>query len=60
MLSGYLIKHELVLLSSPETRNWQALVVGSFILLTLLTLVGLRLRQNRRKKFDNLKAIPYK
>ncbi len=60
VLSGYLIKHELVLLSSPETRNWQALVVGIFILITLLTLVGLRLRQNQRKKFDKLKAVPYK
>jgi len=60
VLSGYLIKHELMLLSSAETRNWQALVVGAFILLTLLTLVGLRLRQNRRKKFDKLKAVPYK
>ena len=59
VLSGYLIKHELVLLSSPDTRGWQALVIGAFILLTLLVLVGLRLRQNRRKKFEKLKAVPY-
>lgn len=59
VFSGYLIKHELVLLSSPDTRGWQALIIGAFILLTVLTLVGLRIRQNRRKKFEKLKAVPY-
>lgn len=60
VLAGYLIKHEVILLSSPETRTWQALVIGGFILLFTLVFILLRIRQNRRKKFRVLKAVPYK
>ena len=60
VLTGYLIKHEVILLTSPETRTWQALAVGGFILLFALVFILLRLRQNRRKKFSKLKAVPYK
>lgn len=60
VLTGYLIKHEVILLSSPETRTWQALAVGGFILLFALTFILLRIRQNRRKKFRALKVIPYR
>ena len=61
VLTGYLIKHEVILLSSPETRNWQALVIGGFILLFLLVFILLRIRQNRRKKFTMLnEVVPYK
>jgi len=28
VVTGYLIKHEVILLSAPETRTWQALVIG--------------------------------
>lgn len=59
ILSGYLIKHEVILLSSPETRNWQALVIGGFIILFALVFILLRIRQNRRKKFKVLKVVPY-
>ena len=59
VLTGYLIKHEVILLSAPETRTWQALVIGAFILLFILTFILIRLRQNRRKKFNALKQIPY-
>lgn len=59
VLTGYLIKHEVILLSAPETRTWQALVIGGFILLFILVFILLRIRQNRRKKFKMLKAVPY-
>jgi len=58
VLTGYLIKHEVILLSAPETRTWQALVIGGFIVLFTLAFILLRIRQNRRKKFRKLKAIP--
>jgi len=59
VLTGYLIKHEVILLSTPETRTWQALVIGAFILLFIGVFVLLKIRQNRRKKFQTLKQIPY-
>ena len=59
VLTGYLIKHEVILLSAPETRNWQAAIVGIFIVLLLLILILLKLRQNRRRKFRTLKEIPF-
>ena len=59
VLTGYLIKHEVILLSAPETRTWQAAIIGAFILLLLLVSILLRVRQNRRKKFKTLKGIPF-
>jgi len=59
VLTGYLIKHEVILLSAPETRTWQALVIGAFILLFIGVFVLLKIRQNRRKRFSTLKQIPY-
>ncbi len=59
VLTGYLIKHEVILLSTPETRTWQAVIIGIFILLLMLVFILLRLRQNRRKKFGKLKGIPF-
>ena len=59
ILAGYLIKHEVILLSAPETRTWQAAIIGAFILLLLLVFILLRLRQNHRKKFLTLKGIPF-
>ena len=59
VLTGYLIKHEVILLSAPETRNWQAVIVGAFILLLLLIFTLLRFRQKGRKKFHKLKGIPF-
>ncbi|RPI46196.1 MAG: hypothetical protein EHM46_00860, partial [Bacteroidetes bacterium] len=43
VLTGYLIKHEVILLSAPETRGWQALVIGISILLFTLTFILLRI-----------------
>jgi len=60
VLTGTLIKHEVILLSAPETRNWQALIIGGFIVIFTLIFILLRIRQNRRKKFKLLKAVPYK
>ncbi len=60
VLTGYLIKHEVILLSSPESDTWQALVIGGFILLFALVFILLRVRQNHRKKFKSIQAIPYK
>ena len=59
VLAGYLIKHEVILLSTPETRTWQAGIIGAFILLLLLVSILLRIRQIRRKKFSTLKGIPF-
>lgn len=59
VLTGYLIKHEVILLSTPETRTWQAAIVGVFILLLLLVFILLRIRQKRRRKFFSLKGIPF-
>lgn len=59
VLTGYLIKHEVILLSSPETRTWQVFIIGAFILLLLLIFLLLKLRQARRKKFKTLKGIPF-
>jgi len=59
VLTGYLIKHEVILLSSPETRSWQAAIVGAFILLLLLVFFLLKIRQDRRKRFKTLKEIPF-
>ena len=59
VLAGYLIKHEVILLSTPETRTWQAGIIGAFILLLLLASILLRIRQIRRKKFRALKGIPF-
>lgn len=59
VLTGYLLKHEIILLSSPETRDWQALIIGAFILLFALILILLTIRQNKLKKFKRLKAVPY-
>ena len=59
ILAGYLIKHEVILLSAPETRTWQAAIIGAIILLLLLVSILLRIRQNHRKKFKTLKGIPF-
>lgn len=59
VLTGYLIKHEVILLSAPETRTWQAGIIGAIILLLLLVFILLRVRQSRRKKFSTLKGIPF-
>ena len=60
VLTGYLIKHEVILLSAPETRTWQALVIGGFILVLSLTFILFRIRQKRRKMRLKLDPIPYK
>ena len=59
VLTGYLIKHAVILLSSPETHTWQAAIIGGFIAILLLVFVLLKIRQNRRKKFKTLKGIPF-
>ena len=59
VLTGYLLKHQIALLSSSEPRSWEALIIGAFILLSAMILILLRIRQNRRKKFKRLKAVPY-
>ncbi len=52
VLTGYLIKHEVILLSAHDNRTWQTLVIGGFIVFFTLLFILLRVRQNRRKKFD--------
>ncbi len=59
VLTGYLIKHEVILLSSQEAQTWRILVLAAFILLFALVFILLRIRQ-RKKKLRKLKAIPYR
>ncbi len=59
VLTGTLIKHEVILLSSPGSRTWQVLLIGGFILLFALAFILLRIRQNHRKKFKSIPTIPY-
>lgn len=59
ILAGYLIRHEAILLSSSETRTWEAAIIGVFILLLAGMFILLHLRQKRRKKFRSLKEIPF-
>lgn len=59
VLTGYLIKHEVILLSAPEGRTWQVLLIGAFILLFTLIFVLLRVRHRKRKQFKALEVIPY-
>jgi len=59
VLTGYLIKHEVILLSAPETRTWQAAIIGAFILLLLLVSILLGVWRKRRKKFKTLNGIPF-
>ncbi len=59
VLTGYLIKHEVILLSSQEAQTWRILVIASFILLFTLVFILLRIRK-RKNKLRKLKAIPYK
>lgn len=60
VLAGYLIKHEVVLLSAPGARTWEVLLIGGFILLFALIFILLRVRQSRVKRFRSIGAIPYK
>ena len=50
VLTGYLVKHEVILLSTPETRTWQAAIIGAFILILSLVFILLRVRENRGKR----------
>ena len=59
VLTGFLIKREVILLSSPQQNTLQALMIGGFIVLTALIFILLRIRQQRKKKFRKLKVIPY-
>jgi uncharacterized membrane protein YdjX (TVP38/TMEM64 family) len=58
VLTGYLLKHEIALLSQEGPLSWQAWAIGIFILLVTLSFILLRLRL-RRKKLHRLKAVPY-
>jgi uncharacterized membrane protein YdjX (TVP38/TMEM64 family) len=60
VLTGYLIKHEVILLSDPEKRTWQVVVIGGFIVLFAMVFMLLRLRQRKLQKFRTLDVIPYK
>lgn len=55
VLTGYLIKHEVILLSTPETYSWQAAIISAFILVLILIFILLR----RRMKSKILRRIPF-
>lgn len=60
VVTGYLVKHGVIILSTPGSRTWQALVIGGFIIVFTLVFILLRMRQKRRKKYRALKPIPYR
>ena len=57
VITGYLIKHEVILLTSDERQTWQILVIAGFLVFFTLLFVFLRLRQKRIKEFSRLKEI---
>ena len=59
ILTGYLIRHEAILLSSPETRTWEAAIIGGFILILAGLFILFRRRQKKRRKFRTLKGVPF-
>jgi uncharacterized membrane protein YdjX (TVP38/TMEM64 family) len=60
VLAGYLIKHEVILLSAPESRTWQVLVIGGFVLLFTAIFVVVRMRKGKKSMLQSMDAIPYK
>ena len=48
VITGYLVKHEIILLSSPEAGNWKTLVIAGFLLLLTILFIILRGRQKRK------------
>ena len=59
VLTGTLIKHEVILLSAPETRTWEALVIGGFILLFTAIFIILRVRKGKKSRLQSMDPIPY-
>ncbi len=59
VLTGYLLKNEVILLTGSETKTWQAILIGGFIVLIILVYLLLNARQNKRKRFKALDVIPY-
>lgn len=59
VLTGYLIKHEVILLSGTERISWQVLLIGGFILVFTLLFILLRIRRQRRKREKPYRVIPY-
>lgn len=51
VLSGYLIKHGITLLSHTETEKWQILAIGGFLLLAVLLIILLIMRRRQRKNY---------
>jgi uncharacterized membrane protein YdjX (TVP38/TMEM64 family) len=47
VLSGYLVKHGIISLTSPETDPWKIPVIGGFIVLIVIVLILLTIRQKR-------------
>ncbi len=60
VVTGTLVRQEVILLSDPGTPAWKALVIGGFILAFALVFLLLRIRQDRVRRFRRLKAVPYR
>lgn len=60
VLTGYLIKHEVILLSAHGTRTWEVLVIGGFILLFTLIFILVRIRKGKKSRLKAIDVIPYK
>lgn len=58
VLTGYLIKHEVILLSSPGERSWQVLLIGGFMVAFALLFIFLRIRHRKRQQYNMPEAIP--
>jgi len=57
VFTGYLIRHEIILLSSPESQTWKVIMITGFLLLLAMFFTFFKIRQKRKKEFKRLKAI---
>ncbi|MBN1131677.1 MAG: VTT domain-containing protein [Bacteroidales bacterium] len=57
VFAGYLIRHEIILLSSPERQLWKIIVIAGSLLLFTGLFIFLKKRQKRIREFKRFKDI---
>jgi len=56
VVMGYLIRHEVMLLSSEEARSWKFVMIAGFLIILTLIFIILRLRQKRIRRLKGFEA----
>lgn len=54
---GYLIRHEIMLISSEEARSWKFIMIAGFLFILTLIFIFLRLRQKRIRRIKGFEAV---